>query len=139
MKIEIRPMKDDDLVFVLASWIKSSYSSITGYRERYGTYHKHMEAIIRARIKSGDFLVYVACLDSDPDFILGYACFGNEYTLHYAFTKQAFKKLGVCKKLLEGFYKSKKEIVVSFWCSDINYIKKMFHVEYNRFKFFMES
>ncbi len=85
------------------------------------------------------FLVYIACLDDDPDFIIGYGVFGIDYTLHFVFTKQAFKKMGVCKKIMQNFYKSKKEILTSFWCSDINYIKKMYQVEYNRFKFFMES
>ena len=139
MNIIIRQSKEDDLNFILASWIKSSYSSITGYRERFGVYHKGMESIIRNKIKNNQFLVYVACLDDDPDFIIGYGVFGIDYTLHFVFTKQAFKKMGVCKKIMQNFYKSKKEILTSFWCSDINYIKKMYQVEYNRFKFFMES
>ena len=139
MNVVIREMKDEDQNFILASWIKSSYANITGYREKYPIFHKNMEAIIKKRLANKEFMAYVACLDEDEDFILGYAIFGGDYTLHFTFVKQAFKKMGICKKLLTNFYKQKKEITVSFWCSDIVYIKKMFHVEYNRFKFFMES
>ena len=136
MQILIREFKDEDTNFILSSWIKSAYSNITGYREKYSVFHKGMESIIRKKYEDGSFIPYVACLDSDPDFILGFAVFGNDYTLHYVFTKEAFKRLGVSKALLSYMYKNKTEIVVSHWCKDMAYIKKSYKVEYNRFKLF---
>lgn len=136
MQILIREFKPEDTNFILSSWIKSAYSNVTGYREKYSVFHKGMELIIRKKYENGSFMPYIACLDSDPDFILGFAVFGNDYTLHYVFTKEAFKRLGVCKALLSYMYKNKNEIVVSHWCKDIAFIKKNYKVEYNRFKLF---
>jgi GNAT superfamily N-acetyltransferase len=136
MQILIREFKDEDTNFILSSWIKSAYSNVTGYREKYSVFHKGMESIIRKKYENGSIIPYIACLDSDPDFILGFAVFGNDYTLHYVFTKEAFKRLGVSKALLNHMYKNKTEIVVSHWCKDIAHIKKSYKVEYNRFKLF---
>ena len=136
MKIIIREFKPEDTNFILSAWIKSSYANITGYREKYSAYHKGLESIIKRKYEDGSIIPVVACLDSDPDFILGFAVFGTDYTLHYCFTKEAFKKLGVCKGLLAYIYKNKKEITVSHWCKDIIYIKKLYKVDYNRFKLF---
>ena len=95
MKIKIRQFKEEDTNFILSSWIKSSYSNITGYREKYGNYHKGLETIIKRKYANGEIVPYIACLDDDVDFILGFAVFGTDYTLHYVFVKEAFKRLGI--------------------------------------------
>ena len=136
MKIVIRDFKESDTNFLLSAWIKSSYSNVTGYKERYGVFHKGMEAIIKKKYQAKELIPYVACLDSDEDLILGFAVFGTDYTLHYVFVKEAFKKLGICNQLLSFMYKNKKEIIVSHWCKDIAHIKKNYKVEYNRFKLY---
>lgn len=136
MQILIREFKPEDTNFILSSWIRSSYSNATGYKEKFSVFHKGMESIIKKKYEDGSIIPYIACLDSDPDFILGFAIFGTDYTLHYVFTKEAFKRLGVCKTLLNHMYKNKKDIKVSHWCKDLNYIKKHYNVEYDRFKLF---
>jgi hypothetical protein len=96
-----------------------------------------MESIIRRKYENGELVCYVACLDDDSDFIIGFAAFGTDYTLHYAFVKEAFKRLGVCKQLLNYFYKTRKKITVSHWNKkNMDFISKMYEIEYNRFKFF---
>ena len=136
MKINIRELKESDVNFILATWCRSAYSNATGYREKQSIFHKGLERVIKRRYEQGDLLVYIACDSDDPDFILGFAVFGYVYSLHYVYVKEAFKRLGVAKALLSFFYKNKKEITVSFWTKDIDHIKKMYQVTYDRFKFF---
>jgi hypothetical protein len=135
MKIAIREFKPEDMNFILDAWIKSAYSNITGYKERKSVFHKGMESIIKRKLSDKSMLVFVACEESEPDFILWFAAFGTDYSLHYVFVKEVFKKIGVSKMLLSNFYKNKKEITVSHWCDGLKHIKG-FDLEYNRFKFF---
>lgn len=136
MKVLIRAFKPEDANFIISTWIKSSYSNATGYREKQSVYHKGLEHLIKKKYEQGELLPYVACLEEDPDLLLGFAVFGNDYTLHYCYTKEAFKRQGICKALLSFMLRNKTEITVSFWTKDIAFIKKLYKVNYNRFKFF---
>lgn len=136
MKIKIREFKEADTNFILSTWIRSYYSNGTGYRERMGVFHKGMETLIKGKYENRSIIPLVACLDEDEDAILGFAVFGTDYTLHYVCTKETYKRMGICKMLLSHMYKSRKDIVASHWTLDIKFIRKMYNVEYNRFKFF---
>jgi len=136
VKVLIRPFKPEDANFIISTWIKSSYSNATGYREKQSTYHKGLEHLIKKKYEAGELMPYVACLEGDEDLLLGFAVYGNDYTLHYCYTKEAFKRQGICKALLSFMLRNKTEITVSFWTKDIAFIKKLYKVNYNRFKFF---
>jgi hypothetical protein len=136
MQIKIRSIKPEDSNFIISCWVKSSYNGGTGYKERLGVYHKGLDNFIKKKYESGEIDGFVACMEDDEDLILGFAVFGLNYCLHFAYTKEAFKKQGICKQLLNHFYKSKKDITVSFWTKDIKYIQKLYNVTYDRFKFF---
>lgn len=136
MKLKIREAQESDFNFILSTWIKSSYSGLTGYRERQSVYHKGMDLFIKKQYDEGNIMAFVACPEGDEDLILGFAVFGTDYSLHYTAVKEAFKRQGICKSLLNHMYKGKKEIKVSFWTKDIAYIKRMYNVTYDRFKFF---
>lgn len=139
MKIKIREFKEADTNFIISCWVKSSYNNGTGYKERLGVYRKGLDELIKQKYEDGELLAYVACLEDDDDLILGFAVFGTNYCLHYTYVKEAFKKQGICKQLLNYFYKSKKDIKVSFWTSDVKYIKKHYNVTYDRFKFYNKA
>lgn len=136
MKIKLRELKAEDVNFVLSTWIKSSYSNLTGYREKQSIYHKGLEALIRKKYNEGSIIVVIACLEDDDSIILGFASFNTDYSLNYIYVKEAFKQNGIAKQLLKFMYKNRKEILVTFWTKDISIIKKMYSVTYDRFKFF---
>lgn len=136
MKIQIREFKESDTNFVISCWVKSSYNNGTGYKERLGAYHKGLEDFIKKKYNAEELLCYVACMEDDQDLLLGFAVFGTDYSLHFVYVKEAFKKQGICKQLLNHFYKTKKDIKVSFWTKDIKYIQKLYNVTYDRFRFF---
>lgn len=136
MKIKIREFRPEDVNFIISCWCKSSYNNGTGYKERLGIYHKGLDELIKKKYEAGELLAYVACLEDDEDLLLGFAVFGIDYSLHFVYVKQAFQKQGICKQLLSHFYRSKKDIKVSFWTKDIKYIQKLYSVTYDRFRFF---
>ena len=134
--IKLRQAQETDFNFILSTWIKSSYSQLTGYRERQAVYHKGLDKFIKKKYDEGELLAFVACLEEDPELILGFAVFGTDYSLHFVAVKEAFKRQGISKALLNYMYKGRKDITVSFWTKDIAYIKKNYNVTYDRFKFF---
>lgn len=136
MKVQIRPFKAEDIPFIVSCWVKSSYKTGTGYMERPNIYHKGLDELIKKRYEEGSILAYVACLEEDADLILGFAVFGTDYTLHFIYVKEAFKRQGISKALLSFFYKSRKDIKVSFWTKDIKHIQKNYSLTYDRFRFF---
>jgi hypothetical protein len=134
--IQIRPYRADDYNFIVSSWSKSAYEYSSGKMEKFSIYHDGIKDLFDRKMKDEEIQCYIAYTNNDEDFILGYAVFGTDYTLHYCFTKTAFRNVGICKALLNHFYKSKKVITVSHYTKFINYIKKNYEVEYNRFKFY---
>jgi GNAT superfamily N-acetyltransferase len=136
LKIKIREIQANDVNFVLSTWIKSSYSNLTGYREKQSVYHKGLEALIKKKYNEGKLIALVACLEEDESILLGFATFNIDYSLNYIYVKEAFKRVGIAKQILKFMYKNRKEIVVTFWTKDISIIKKMYSVTYDRFKFF---
>lgn len=136
MKILIREFKPEDVNFIISCWVKSSYKSSTGYKERLGVYHRGIDSLIKKKYDRKELLAYVACMEDDPDLLLGFVVIGMDMSLHYVYVKEAFKRQGIGTKLLDHVFKSRKEIKASFWTKDIKYIQKIYKVEYDRFRFF---
>lgn len=136
-KVIIRDFKESDQAFIMLSWAKSSYASMSKPKEKYTTYHNGLHGVVKRKHEQSQITVMVACLDNDPDFILGFGVFGMDYTLHFVFVRESCRKAGICKLLLRSFYKGRDKITVSFWNKNIQYIEKMFHVELNRFKLYL--
>ena len=134
--ILIRDYKPEDYNFIITTWVKSQYSDGPGAKEHYKIFHKGIVDHFQSNLDKEELKIYIAHTKDDEDFILGYAVFGTDYTLHYCFTKGAFKKMGIAKTLLGHFYKNKKQITVSHLSKDSKYIAKMYELEYNRFTFY---
>jgi GNAT superfamily N-acetyltransferase len=97
--LRIRPAKEDDLAFVIDAWRRSYENSPAVRGADREHYRVEMTRTIRRLLDTAE--CRVACDPSDPDTIVGFAAFhGPE--LHYAYTKQDFRGMGVQKQLLEG-------------------------------------
>jgi hypothetical protein len=134
--IPIREFKEADTNFVISTWLRSYYSNQTGYKEKAETFYACHQKQIKKLWNSKDLLCYVAHDPNDEDIIFGFAVFGTDYTLHYVCVKEIYKKMGVCKALLTKFYKARDEITVSHWTKDCAALKKLYKLNYNRYKFF---
>ena len=136
MNVKIRPFRPEDTNLVMDTWLRSFFANQSGYREDSKIFFSHHQKQIEKLNNEGKIICQVACLPDDEDIILGFAVFGLDYTLHYIAVKETFKRLGVAKMLLKSFFKDRSEITVSHWTKDVQHIKKVYKVIYNRYRFF---
>jgi hypothetical protein len=117
-------------------WLRSYYANMTGFKPNSRIFFPLHQRQIEKLYKDESIICQVACLPDDEDVILGFAVFGNDYTLHYVGVKETFKNLGVCKELLKSIFKDRAEITVSHWTKDIKHIQKLYKVNYNPYRFY---
>lgn len=98
MKILLRSIEESDLPFVFSTWLKGLYHGNILFNKIdqdifYSKYHLVLESLIKKSF------VKVACLESEPDVILGYSV-SDIHCLHWIFVKKAWRKLGIGKSLM---------------------------------------
>lgn len=100
MSIVLRPGTEDDLNFLLATWLNCYLASGNWiYRPSKKVYFPGMEKQIKACL--GTAKVIVATTEEDPEQIIGYAVHCLD-TLHFVYVKNLFRGLGVSKELMKG-------------------------------------
>jgi len=106
-EFDIREAIGDDLSFIYHSWIKSyKDGSALGRSCRNPIFRDNYRFIIDdILIKSN---VLVACKNDNPDVVFGFIVYNNS-TLHYVFTKQAFRRFGIAKALFNEASKDFKD------------------------------
>jgi hypothetical protein len=108
--IQIRDYRLDDRNFILATWLRGLYYGETLYKEiPKDIFMENYHAILEHYLNRPDVKIKVACLKDDPDIILGYTTtrtvtiFGDPIqVLDWAFTKSAWRSIGIAKSLLPG-------------------------------------
>ncbi len=102
LPISIREADQSDVSFIFSSWLKSfQLGAMTRFVERtiyFNEQHKLIERLLQSST------VLVACDPDDPGQIYGYLCYEQIegiMCVHYTYTKQPFRALGVAKQLLE--------------------------------------
>ncbi len=98
LDITIRPMADGDLSFVMSSWKKSNRDSS---KLPNGLYFNVMQHRIHGILEDDKTKLLVATAKASPDFIMGWAC-ANRGILHYAYTRQSFRRARVATRLLDA-------------------------------------
>lgn len=99
-KITIRPMRDTDRNFILSTWLKSHRQSEMVRHMSTDDYFKTTyNNIILKIIDASDVLI--ACLIDDPDVIISYLV-QEDNILHYVFTKDPWRRLGIMKMLIKS-------------------------------------
>lgn len=98
MKVSLRSHVESDLPFIFSTWLKGLYHGNPLYRKIeqgifYPKYHKVLEAVLKSST------VVVACLEDEPDVVLGYAVY-RDLTMHWIFVKKAWRKMGIAKQLV---------------------------------------
>lgn len=98
MEILIREPTEGDIPFLVSTWRNALlYSSPTFQHVKKESLIKHYTPVILGLLNKSD--VRVACLDSDPDIIIGYAVTIGS-TLHFVYVKKAWRNQGICTILL---------------------------------------
>ena len=109
--MNIRKIEEDDINFILSTWLKSYYDNLKGC-ERRGLpcpdsdifYSKHQakikDVLKKALNHDGSNAAFVCTAPDDLTQIMGYIVFDAE-CIHYCFVKNVYRKLGVGRKLME--------------------------------------
>lgn len=107
---DIREACADDIPFIYKTWLESyRYESDLGkaYYSRNSIFYSSYKPVIdRLLVRSH---VIVANVKDEPNVILGYLAYDKD-TIHYAFTKGAFRHLGVAKGLITHAFEGKEPI-----------------------------
>lgn len=100
--VTVRPACADDLNLVKATYLENfKHSSSQGRLVRPQVYFQYQRQVMDRLLSKG--LVRVACPTDTPEVIVGYLISEGKNVLHYLYVKQAFRRFGVARTLLEGF------------------------------------
>lgn len=95
-----RLAQESDHPLIYATWLKSQYYGNAWFKAiEKSIFYGGYKAVVGQRLATAT--VVVSCLESDPDVVLGYACFSPDGTvLHYVYVKKAWRQLGIAKELV---------------------------------------
>jgi hypothetical protein len=136
----IRRAHGDDLAFIYSTWVNSfRYDSSLGKSCRNSIFFPEYNRIVDHILISPETKVLVAVHKiEDNDIIIGYLVYEGPH-FHYAFTKEAFRKFGVCKAL---FTHAKGTDTSSFTHKTFSLdpiLKKYSELVYNPFPLFKQT
>lgn len=96
-----REATDDDLAFILKSWLKAySLSKFAGEMRPEVFYDEHKRVVMRLVAVSTTIVV---CDPEDPSHIFGYCCFSlspEAVVFHFIYFKSMYRGLGMARNLL---------------------------------------
>lgn len=102
LPIRLRTANPEDVSFIFNSWLKSYRTSEMCKPMTNEVYFAEQHRLIENLVTSCK--VIIACNEQDPKHLYGWICAGDTdgiFTLHYIYIKQAFRKMGLAKMLLE--------------------------------------
>lgn len=122
MPIAFRESRDSDTNFIFATILKSyRYSNPIAKSQPAWSYYKSGSAELHNMFNCG-VKSLIACDEEDTDLIIGFLVYKLEEvpTIHFAYTKAAFRSAGVAKDMCKvaGFDES-KTTYYSRWTLDI--------------------
>ena len=136
LPIAIRPAEPQDAGFIYSSWIQA-YESQNKDQPKLAVHKMHRPVVSRLMAQA---ITMVATVEKDRDHLLAWLCAERTskfLIIHFCYTKEAFKRLGIAKALLKLFgYKPGEPIMAShkgYICKDlrprynIKYIPQMQH------------
>ena len=101
MKVRVRTATEEDANFILNSWLKSFRNSFFAKSINSTVYFTEHHKVLRKLLKRSTTLI--ACNPEDANQIYGYLVLEKVdgiLCIHFTYTKQVFRKLGVQRQLL---------------------------------------
>ena len=98
----IRPFKEEDKNFILATWLPGLYHGGAWYSEMpKDVFMKNYHGFLEQLLKHHNTEIKVSCLSSDHDVIIGYVVIAKDpLALHWVYVKNDFRKIGVASMLI---------------------------------------
>lgn len=95
-QVTLRPALPQDINFIYSTWINSyQFGSTLGRGMRKSVFQPSYRRVIDAILASPGTMVWVAAALNDPHTILAYLVLEDKHIIHYAFTKEPFRRLGL--------------------------------------------
>ncbi len=97
--LSIRAATEADLTFVRSSWFESYRHGGFAPQVAFPVYREGQHNIIEGCLRRGRTLVAFATVV--PDEVCSWVCVEGSRIIHYVYTKQAYRKMGIARKLVE--------------------------------------
>ena len=125
-----RDYLESDKNFIFASWLRGLYYGNSLFREMnkdvfMSNYHKVIEQILALDSTK----IKVACLEEDPEVILGYAVLGGPTRLHWVFVKSHWRGILIAESLIPPTV----DTVTHITKSGLSLLRKHPNVQFNPF------
>jgi hypothetical protein len=100
--LKIRPVDELDEGYILSSWLRTyHHNSYFCKKIKKDIYYPHHEVILKGILSRPTTRVWIACNELYPEVVLSYLVYeeGPKQVIHWVYTKDAFKKIGLAKEL----------------------------------------
>lgn len=102
---EVRDARPNDLAFIYATWLRGLRFGCDWWRESEpASYFKNYHDFIEGLLNRPGVHIKVAAMKDDPDTFVSYAVYqdlpNGKSTLHWVFTKKAWRNQGMMKRLV---------------------------------------
>lgn len=99
-----RGYQPNDKNFILATWLNGLYLENSFFRKMdKRSYYVNYELILEDILSCPDTICNVACHNEDPDVTFGYVVMRDKETLHWAFVKLPWRRIGIMTELIKPF------------------------------------
>lgn len=92
VKVILRLLREDDLACIYSTWRNSAYFGMEKKERNADRFFKKQTAIISQTLS--DALVRIACLEEDPNMIIGYAVSTGDH-LDWIYVKVEYRNKGI--------------------------------------------
>lgn len=98
--MSIRASRADDFNFIMATWLRGAYYGNPWFAwiDKDIFMHRY-HVVLEKLLDKPEVGVAVACLQDDPDTILGYSVVESNI-LHWVYVKESWRKMGIAKSLV---------------------------------------
>lgn len=102
---DVRDMKDDDISFVLSTFVRGLYYGNSWLSDvPKDIYMNNYPRLVEALLGSPNAVVKIACLKEDPDVIIAYSVLSLDFqTVHWVYCKKKWRNKGIATSLLPKY------------------------------------
>lgn len=134
--LKLRAPSNEDLNFILNSWLKSFRNSSFGSPQCNAVYYKNQQLLIKALLSQN--LITVACSEQDDNHIYGYCVFnylpGDILCIHYLYTKFSFRKMGIARRIVDSIQKVDMPVLYTHHTKFAELLKNKLSIIYDPYK-----